>query len=252
MSARWFAAALTAGLVIVAGAANAQTTAADMNAAAPFGVSPVGDQRIYVHGLLDQFEGRVGGDNSFRWDGQAWVGTDTNRLWFKSEGFANGNGKVEDGTHEALYDRPISTYFDLQGGIRYDIDSGPSRGWAAFGIQGLAPQFFDVEATAYASDSGHFAGRLKVSYDLLITQRLILQPEAELNLYSKSDPGRGIGPGLSDLDTGLRLRYEISRKFAPYIGVAYQEKFGGTAGFARRNGESVNGVRFVFGIRSWF
>ena len=251
MTPRELAAAFGASLLAAAGAAKAQTPGAAPNLAAPFG-APVEDRRIYWHGLLDQFEGRIGGENSFRWDGQAWAGTDTNRLWFKSEGTVGSNGRVGDGIHEALYDRPISTYFDLQGGIRYDLDSGPSRGWAAFGIQGLAPQFFDVEATAYASDSGHFAARLKGSYDLLLTQRLVLQPEIEANFYTKSQPGRGIGPGLSDLDTGLRLRYEITRKFAPYIGVVLEDKFGGTAAFARREGESANDVRFVFGVRSWF
>lgn len=252
MSTRCPAAALAAGLVVAAGAASAQTAGADPNLAAPFG-QPVEDERIYVHGLLDQFEGRIGGGQSnFRWDGQAWAGTDTNRLWLKSEGFVAPGGKVEDGIQQALYDRPISTYFDLQAGLRYDLDSGPSRSWAALGIQGLAPQFFDIEATAYASDSGHLAARFVGSYDLLLTQRLILQPEIELNLYSKSDPGRGVGPGLSDIDTGLRLRYEISRKFAPYIGIAYQGKFGGTAAFARRQGENVSGVRSLIGIRSWF
>lgn len=251
MNGRRFVAGLSTGLLIAAASASGQTPGADPNVAAPFG-QPVEDQRIYVHALLDQFEARIGGANSFRWDGQAWAGTDTNRLWLKSEGFADGDGRVRDGQHEALYDRPISTYFDLQGGIRYDLDSGPSRGWAAFGIQGLAPQFFDVEATAYASDSGHFAARVMSSYDALLTQRLILQPEIELNLYSKSDPGRGVGSGLADIDAGLRLRYELSRKFAPYLGVAYEGRFGGAAAFAHRQGETVSAVRFLFGIRSWY
>jgi copper resistance protein B len=251
MTARPFAIAFGASLLIAASGATAQTPGADPNVSAPFG-SPVEDRQIYVHGILDQFEGRLGEDNSFRWDGQAWAGTDTNRLWLKSEGSVESSGKVKDGIHEALYDRPISPYFDLQAGIRYDIDSDPSRGWAAFGIQGLAPQWFDIEATGYVSDSGHLAARLKASYDFLLTQRLILQPEIELNFYSKSDPERDIGPGLSDIDAGIRLRYEIARKFAPYIGIAYQEKFGSTAGFARSEGESVNELRFLFGIRSWF
>ncbi len=246
---RW-ATAFGASLLVAAGAANAQTPGADANVAAPFG-PPVEDRRIYWHGLLDPFEGRIGGENSFRWDGQAWVGTDTNRLWFKSEGTVASSGRVSDGIHEALYDRPITTYFDAQAGLRYDIDSGPSRGWAALGVQGLAPQWFDVEATAYASDAGHFAARLKTFYDLLLTQRLILQPEIELNFYSKSDPGRGVGSGLSDLDAGLRLRYEVRRKFAPYIGVVFEDKVGGTAAFARQDNESTSDVRFVFGIRSW-
>ncbi len=247
---RW-AAGFGASLLVAARIAHAQTPGADANVAAPFG-PPVEDRRLYVHGLLDQFEGRIGGENSFRWDGQAWVGSDTNRVWLKSEGTVASSGKVADGIHEALYDRPVTTYFDIQAGIRYDIDSSPSRGWAAIGVQGLAPQWFDVEATAYASDSGHLAARLKTSYDLLLTQRLILQPEVELNFYSKSDPGRGTGSGLSDLDAGLRLRYEFTRKFAPYIGVVFEDKFGGTATFARQDNESTNDVRFVVGIRSWF
>ena len=214
---------------------------------------PVMDNGVYAHALLDQFEGRIGGsDPAFRWDGQAWIGTDYNKLWLKSEGFAQGNGRVEDGQHELLYDHAISTYFDLQGGLRTDLDSGTTRNWAAFGVQGLAPLFFDLEATGYVSDQGHLAARVVASYDLLLTQRLILQPEAELNFYSKADPGRSVGSGLSDVDAGIRLRYEISRKFAPYIGVAYQGKFGQSANFARQEGETAQGVRFVFGIRSWF
>ena len=109
-----------------------------------------------------------------------------------------------------------------------------------------------MEATAYVSDRGRFAARLKASYDLLITQRLILQPEAELNFYSKSDAARGSGSGLSDIDAGLRLRYEITRKFAPYIGVSYAGRFFQAADFARREGETSNDVRFVFGVRTWF
>ena len=250
MTARWSAAGVGASILVAAGIAKAQTGSAEANVAAPFG-SPIQDQRIYWHGLFDQFEARIGTENSFRWDGEAWVGTDTNRLWFKSEGTVT-NGTVGDGSHQALYDRPLTTYFDVQAGIRYDIDSGPSRGWAALGIQGLAPQWFDVEVTLYASDSGHFAARLETFYELLLTNRLILEPQIELNFYSKSDPGRGTGSGLSDLDAGLRLRYEFTRKFAPYIGVVFEDKFGGSAAFARRQGETVNDARFAVGIRSWF
>ena len=213
---------------------------------------PVEDNRIFGHVLFDQLEGRFGDKTDFRWDGQGWIGTDYDKFWIKSEGFRRSDGKVDDGRHEFLYDRAITTYFDLQAGLRSDLDSRPSRHWGALGIQGLAPQFFDVEATAYVSDQGHFAARLKGSYDLLLTQRLILQPEAELNLYSKADPARLVGAGFSDLDMGLRLRYEFDRKFAPYIGVAYENKFGQTASFARRAGESTSGVRFLLGVRAWF
>lgn len=242
--------ALVAGM-ICAGRAGAQAPGPDQSTAASFGAA-IADQRIYAHALLDQFEGRLAGaSDSFRWDGQAWAGTDTNRLWLKSEGFANAGGVVGDGTHEALYDRPISTYFDLQAGVRYDIDSGPSRGWAALGIQGLTAYWFDVEATAYLSDAGHLAARLRGSYDLLITQRLILQPEIELDLYSRPDPARGTGAGLSDLDAGLRLRYEITRKLAPYLGVTYDNRYGTTATYARHAGETLDNLRLAVGIRTW-
>ena len=249
-----FATGLALGM---AGIAQAQTTSApapnmpSMTDPANMG-SGMGDS-IFAHGILDQAEGRIGGGrNAFRWEGQGWIGGDYDKLWFKSEGFARGKGGVDDGRHELLYDRAVSTYLDLQAGVRTDWDSGSGRTWAVFGAQGLAPFFFDYEATGYLSDGGHAALRLAASYDLLITQRLILQPEAEVNFYGKADPGRKIGAGLSDIDAGLRLRYEIARKFAPYLGVAYAGKFGQTASIARGDGESAGAVRFVFGIRSWF
>jgi copper resistance protein B len=251
---------LTISLLLgIAGAAEAQTTSSpepkivipgmEMGGA----TAPVMDNGIFAHALLDQAEARIGGgQNAFRWEGQAWIGTDYNKLWLKSEGFALGKGGVEDGRNELLYDRAITTFLDVQAGVRTDWDSGTGRTWAAFGVQGLAPLFFDYEATGYLSDGGHAAVRLAASYDLLITQRLILQPEIEMNFYSKADPGRMVGSGLSDIDAGLRLRYEISRKFGPYVGIAYAGKFGQTAQMARQAGESAGALQFVFGIRSWF
>ncbi len=209
------------------------------------------DNPSFGHVLLEQFEDRTNGaGHAFRYDGQGWYGTDIDKLWVKSEGQVTDRGRFQDGQHEILYDRAISTFFELQGGLRVDADSGPTRESGAIGVQGLAPYFFDVEATAYFSDRGA-AARLKGSYDLLITQRLILQPEAELNFYTGSDRERGVGSGLSDIDAGLRLRYEISRKFAPYIGVSYQGRFGQAASFARQDHESTDDVRFAFGIRAW-
>jgi copper resistance protein B len=211
------------------------------------------DRSVFAHAILNQAEGRIGGgQNGFRWAGQAWIGTDYDKLWLKSEGFARGKGGVEDGQHELLYSRAIMTFLDLQAGVRVDWDSGTGRTWAALGVQGLAPLFFDYEVTGYVSDGGHAALKLAGSYDLLITQRLILQPNIEMNFYSKADPGRRVGPGLSDIDAGLRLRYEISRKFAPYIGVAYVGRFGETARLAHQEGEGATAVQLVFGIRSWF
>jgi len=216
-------------------------------------MQPVMDQAIFGHAIFNQLEGRWNGSNTeFRWDGQGWVGTDYDKLWIKSEGTLQSNGTVDDGQQQFLYSRAVTTYFDLQGGVRSDIDSHSTRNWGAFGIQGLAPYFFDLEVTGFVSGEGHFAARLETSYDLLLTQRLILQPQIEFNIYSKADPARRVGAGFSDIDTGLRLRYELSRTFAPYLGVVYEGKFGQTANFARQAGESTGDVRLVFGIRTWF
>ena len=220
----------------------------------PSMVPPVEDNTIFTHILFDQFEGRTNGsDRAFRWDGQGWFGTDTNRLWVKSEGFFDGT-RTSDGDVEALYDRPIPRlrYFDFQGGIREDLDSGPHRTWGVLGIEGLAPYFFEFAPTFYFRDGGHVAARITGSYDLRITNRLIAQPELEMNFYNKRDPQRLIGAGLSDLDTGIRVRYEIRRKFAPYIGVAYTRKYGDTAMLSRQVGEAVSAPRIIFGIRVWY
>jgi copper resistance protein B len=230
--------------------AKAQDQADGPSEAAPFG-SPIADQHVWVHAIFEQLEGRFGSEDALVWDGEAWTGTDTNRLWLKSEGEL-ADGEVKDSQHEILYDRPISTYFDLQAGLRYDLDSRSGRGWAALGVEGLAPYFFHVFATAYASDRGHFAARLSGTYDLLITQRLILQPDIELNFYSKDDPKRLIGSGLAQLDLGFRLRYEIVRKFAPYVGLTYEKKAGGTGTFAAAAGEKTDALRVAIGVRSWF
>lgn len=245
------------GLALLIASVSVGQAADSPGPAAPFGTpvqsvsAPVEDQRLYAHALLDEFEGRFGaGADSFRWDGEAWAGTDTNRLWFKSEGFAAAD-RTEDGQDELLYDRPISPYFDLQTGVRYDLDSSAGRGWVAFGVEGLAPQFFEVAATAYASDGGHFAAKLVGSYDELLTQRLIAEPLLELDLYSRDDPRRQVGAGLSELDAGLRLRYEIVRKFAPYLGITYDEKIGRTGSFARSAGEPAGALQIALGIRMW-
>jgi copper resistance protein B len=218
----------------------------------PGPMQPVIDQAIFAHAIFNQLEGRWNGSNpEFRWDGQGWIGTDYDKLWIKSEGTLS-KGAVDDGQQQFLYSRAVTTYFDLQGGLRSDLDSRPTRNWAAFGIQGLAPYFFDLEVTGFISGEGHLAAKLEASYDLLLTQRLILQPQIEVNLYSKADPARLVGAGFSDIDTGLRLRYEFDRKFAPYIGVVYQGKSGQTANFARQAGESTGDFRFAFGVRVWF
>ncbi len=224
-----------------------------LHGAAPYG-NPITDNRVYVHGFFDQLEGRIGDGTYLRWDGQAWIGDDYNKLWLKSEGRYNpGNrGRTEDGDHELLYDRPIGRYFDVQAGVRYDLDDNAGRLWAALGVQGLALGFWNVEATVYASDNNHYALRTNASYDLYLTQRVVLQPQFETNWYTKQDRGRSVGAGLSDIDMGLRLRYDVTRKFAPYFGVAYQRWFGGTEGLRREQDSKINDVRFLVGLRTWF
>lgn len=221
------------------------------NAASPYGPA-MEDNRVYSHVLFDELEGRFGSADAFRWDGEGWVGTDTNRLWIKSEGFAT-QGGMQDGDQESLYDRPISPFFDLQGGVRYDLDSLSGRGWAALGIEGLAPYLFELSATLYVSDAGHFAAKLQASYDELLTQRLILQPLIEINAYTRPDPARDVGSGFSDIDAGLRLRYEISRKFAPYLGVTYQRGYGPgvRAGIAAFANQYQDGWHMAVGARIW-
>jgi copper resistance protein B len=230
-----------------------KVVSAQMSMPSPSMKDSMMENPVLVHARLDEFESRTNGSESeFRWDGEGWIGTDMNRLCVKSEGFS-GNTSVSDGDHEALYDRPIPhvRYFDAQIGVRADLDSDPRRAWAALGIEGLAPGYFEIAPTLYIRDKGNVAGRVVASYDLLLTQRWIAQPEAELNFYSKDDPGRQIGSGLSGLDAGLRLRYEVKRKFAPYIGFAYSGKYGNTAIYSRLAGETTNGAQFVFGIRIW-
>jgi copper resistance protein B len=218
-------------------------SAPDPDAAAPFG-APLDDQQLFEHAQLNQFELRAGdGGDSFRWDGEAWAGTDANRLVIKSEGFVRA-GAVEDGQHELLYAHPISAFFDLQAGVRYDLDALPSRGWAALGIEGLAPYFFKVAATAYASDGRHLAAKVTGSDEVLLTQRLIFEPQVELNAYSRPDSARDVAAGVSQIDAGVRLRYEVRRKFAPYLGVTYQRVLG--------NAGHLNGVRAAAGLRLWF
>ena len=215
--------------------------------------APVHDNAVFEYVSFTQLEGRLANrEQTFRWDGEGWIGTNYNKLWIKSEGDVT-NGIISDGDHEALYDRPIPhlRYFDWQAGVRADLDSGPARTWAAIGIQGLAPYFFEFAPTFYVRDGGHVAGRLEGLYNLYVTQRLIVQPQAELNFYSKPDPARGIGTGLSDLDGGIRVGYQISRKFSPYIGFTYSSTFGDTATFARRAGQPVHVSSLVLGLWIW-
>lgn len=201
----------------------------------------------------EQFEYRYGKhDRSFNWDLQGWIGTDDEKFWFKSEGELPTQGPLEEAEAQALYSWRISDFFDAQAGIRYDYRPGPKRGFAVLGIQGLAPHFFEVDAALFVSHKGEVSARLKGEYDLLITQSLILQPSAEVNLALQNVEARGIGSGISDVELGLRLRYEITREFAPYVGVNWERKLFRSARFARDEGEAAGSLSVVAGVRFWF
>lgn len=215
---------------------------------------PMNNNPLLGYAILNQNELRTGnGNTTYRWDGEGWYGGNLNRAWFATEGNLNTDtGTLDDTEAQLLYARSISTYFNLQAGARYDFGNMPSRGWAVFGIEGLAPYYFEVGVHAFVSSGGHLAARIDGSHDFFVTQRLVLQPQMEINFYSKSDTRRGTGSGLSDLDSGLRLRYEITREFAPYIGVTYESKFGGTADLAKAAGERTDNLRLAVGVRMWF
>lgn len=202
--------------------------------------------------LVDQLEWqRVRGANGFLWDAKTWVGGDLNRIWFRSEGGSHG-GSVEDAEAHLMLGRAIGRWWDVVGGVRQDFTPGPARTWAAVGIQGLAPQWFEVEATAYLGESARTALRVEVEYELLLTERLVVQPLVEVNVFGKADPDRMIGAGLSTVEMGARWRYEIRRELAPYVGLVWHRKVFGTADLAREHGEDVGGWRLTAGLRVWF
>jgi copper resistance protein B len=201
--------------------------------------------------FIENLEGVNGNHNGGAWDVQGWYGGDFNKLWVKSEGQTLAD-RTTDSKVEALWAHAILPFWDTQVGMRYDFSGGPSREWLAFGVQGISPYWFDIEATGYVSDAGHTAARLKTEYDLYLTQRLILKPEIELNAYGKADPERQIGAGLSDGQVELRLRYEFTRAFAPYVGFVWDRKFGATATYARREGDSAIDHRLVAGLQFFF
>lgn len=214
---------------------------------------------LHMHGstpvgmlLIDQLEAFHGRNaNGQSWEAEGWYGNDENKLWVRTEG-ERSRGKLEDGDLEAFWNHNIATFWSTQLGVRQELGEGPNRSWAAFGVQGLAPYWFEVEATGYVGASGRTAMRLRADYDMLFTQRLILQPEAEINLYGKNDPQRRIGSGVSDVQFGLRLRYEIRRQFAPYIGVNWVRRIGTTASYARQDHQPILDRQIVAGVRIWF
>jgi len=209
------------------------------------------DEHAFWSVLGDRLEYQEDSDSTV-YDIQAWYGTTYNRFVIKAEGDI-ADGTLEESSTELLWGHALNAYFDTQFGVRLDqYDEGKDRQWLAIGMQGLAPYWFELDVTAYVGDDGRTALSAEAEYELLLTQRLILQPRAELNLYGKDDLDNRLGSGLSDLALGLRLRYEFSRQFAPYIGVEWTDTYGDTADYRRAAGEDTSDTQFVAGLRFWF
>jgi copper resistance protein B len=192
------------------------------------------------------------GEEGYRWEGEGWYGGDIHRAVVKFKGQGEFGGKVGEAEVQALYARAISPYFNLQAGLRYDVRPEPSRAYATFGVEGLAPYWFEVGAALFVSEKGDVHARLEGYHDINVTQRLILQPRAEIDLAAQDVPELKTGAGISTFEAELRLRYEISRQFAPYVGVTFERKVGQTADFARAAGEHVSSTSLVAGVRFMF
>jgi copper resistance protein B len=213
------------------------------------GGSPLAGVRVD----LAEYQVRSQGDG-YRWDAEGWVGGDLHRLVLTSEGegAVRDGGDVDEAELQLLYSRAISPYFDVRGGVRHDFDPHPTRTYGALGFAGVAPYWFHVEGELFVSERADVLARFEGSYDQPITQRLIAQPRAEIDLAAQDVRENGIGDGLSAFELELRLRYEIRRELAPYLGVSWQRKVGDTADFARRDGERESSTSFVLGVRTWF
>ena len=220
--------------------------------------SPTADDAPYSFVLLDLLEYRESsGAGSLRWDGFGWFGGDYNRIWVKSEGtqsLRSGGGGEAEG--QLLYGRLISPYFDLQAGARvatrWGNGSNRPRGYAVLGLQGLSPYRFEIEPALFLSTKGQISGRLNASYDQLLTQRLILQPRIDASFALQKDEAFGVGSGLTDVELGLRARYEFRREFAPYIGITHRRSFGSTRRILQAEGEQTRQTSIVAGVRVWF
>lgn len=205
---------------------------------------------FWFQGDRAEYRAREGVDG-YLWDVQGYYGGDTDKFWFKSEGEGAFGEQVESAEIQGLWSHAIGPWWDLQVGVRQDL-TGPGRTHAVIGVQGLAPYTFEVDAAAFLSNKGDLTASIEAELDQRITQRLLLQPRAEVSLSAQDIPELGIGAGLDSVELGLRLRYEIAREFAPYIGVEQEWKVGQSADYARLAGEDPSVTNYVVGVRFWF
>jgi copper resistance protein B len=219
-----------------------------------FGARMIHEHGIFAAFLGDRLEYQTGdGSPALAWDVQAWVGGDFHKLWLKSEGtWSIDDDEFEEAQAELFYSRNVSPFWDLQIGVRHDFEPDPERTFAALGIQGLAPLWFEIDATAYVSEDGDLSAALEAEYDVFLTQRLVLQPRFETSAALQEVEEYGVGQGINEVELGLRLRYEIRREFAPYIGVSWNRKIGETENLAEAEGEDIDAFSFVVGLKAWF
>jgi len=209
---------------------------------------------IFSQVQVEEAEYRYTDDTqSFNWDGQGWIGGDVNKLVLKTKGeLVIDEDRLEEAEVQALYGRQISNFFDAEVGLRYDVKPQPARAFGVLGLQGLAPYLFELDAATFVSDEGEVSARFEAEYEILVTQRIVLQPKFETNVAVQKVSERGVGSGLNDIELGLRLRYEFVREFAPYIGVSWEKAFGETADLLEDEGEDDDNLAGVAGIRFWF
>lgn len=211
-----------------------------------------GDDPVLTRIIIDHLElQNAEGANPVTLDAQLWLGTDLHKAWIKTD-IEQLDDETAEAEIQALYSRAISPFWNAQFGVRHDAKPTPARDWGVLGLQGLAPYWLEIDTALFVGDAGRIAARFAAEYELLFTQRLILSPSIEVNVYGQQDAATHTGSGLADATAGLRLRYEIRREFAPYIGVNWHKKFGDTADFAEQHGESVSASDWVMGVRAWF
>lgn len=200
----------------------------------------------------DRLEAQMrGGNDGYLWDIQGYYGGPTSRFWFKTEGEGEFGERLEDAEVQALYSRAIAPFWDIQAGVRQDV-AGVETTHAVIGVQGLAPYMFEIDAAMFVSHRGDITARVEAELDQRITRRLILQPRAEVNLSAQNVPRLGVGAGIDSVEAGVRLRYEITREFAPYVGVEQSWRLGRSADYARAAGEDPSVTNYVVGVRFWF
>ncbi len=219
-----------------------------------FNIQPVHDNEPFWTLMGDRLEYHwKEGKDATVWDLSAWYGGDYNKLYLESEGhYVPADDEFEEFTIEAFYGRNIASFWDVKIGVRHDLEPNPERTFAAVGFEGMAPQWWEVEATAYVSEDGDASISFEAEYDLRITQRLFLQPRVETELSAQEVEAYDVGQGFTGITAGLRLRYEIWREFAPYIGVSWSRKLGETADLVEASGGDIESVSWIVGIRFWF